>query len=59
MYFFREKIMDYTRYLIELNGIQKPTAWEKVKQSVFFRVTAILSVLLVVIFAIQVLVGLI
>jgi hypothetical protein len=51
--------MDYTRYLIELNGIQKPTAWEKVKQSVFFRVTAILSVLLAVIFAIQVLVGLI
>ena len=38
--------MDYTRYLIELNNIQKPSVWFRLKTSVMLRIFAIIILLL-------------
>ena len=32
----RVSFMDYTRYLIELNNLRKPSVWERLKASVLF-----------------------
>jgi hypothetical protein len=36
--------MDYTRYLIELNNLRKPSVWEKLKTSVLFWIFALIII---------------
>ena len=40
----RVSFMDYTRYLIELNNLRKPSVWEKLKTSVLFWIFALIII---------------
>jgi hypothetical protein len=36
--------MDYTRYLIELNNLRKPSFWERFKTSALFWTLALIAI---------------
>ena len=40
----RVSFMDYTRYLIELNNLRKPSVWERLKASVLFWIFALIII---------------
>ena len=40
----RVSFMDYTRYLIELNNLRKPSVWDRLKTSVLFWIFALIII---------------